>query len=142
MSTESVMPSKDPILCCPLLLPLSIFSRVRVLSNESVIHIRWSKYWRFSFSISLSNENSGLISFRTDWFDVLAVQGTLKSLPQHHSSKASIIYCSASFIVQLSQPYNAVHGVAKSQIRLSYFTFTFHFHSREKEMATYSSVLA
>ena len=92
------------ILCCPLLLP-SIFSSIRVFSNESALCIKWPKYWRFSFSISPSNEDSGLISFRTDWFDLLAVQGTLKSLLQHHSSKASILGCSAFFRIQLSHPY-------------------------------------
>ena len=93
------------ILCCPLLLPPSIFPSIRVFSNESVLHIRWPKYWSFSFSISPSNEYSGLISFRMDWLDLLAVQGTLRSLLQHHSPKASILQCSAFFIVQLSHPY-------------------------------------
>ena len=93
------------ILCHPLLLLPPIFSRIRVFSNESVLHIRWPKYWSFSFSISPSNEYSGLISFRMDWLDLLAVQGTLKSLHQRHSSKASILWCSAFFIVQLSHPY-------------------------------------
>ena len=105
MSIESVMPSNHLILCRPLLLLPSIFPSTRVFSNESVLHIRWPKYWSFSFNISLSNEYSGLISFRTEWFDLLAVQGTLKSLLQHHSSKASILRCSAFFIVQLSHPY-------------------------------------
>ena len=104
MSTESVMPSNHLIFCCPLLL-LSIFTSIRVLSNESVLPIRWPMCWRFSFSICPSNEYSGLISFRMDWLDLLAVQGTLKSLLQHHSSKASILQCSAFFIVQLSHPY-------------------------------------
>ena len=98
------MPSNHLILCCPLLLP-SIFPSIRVFSKESVLHIRWPKYWSFSFSISPSNEYSGLISFRMDWLDLLAAQGTLKSLLQHHSSKASILRCSAFFIVQLSHPY-------------------------------------
>ena len=102
MSTEFVIPSSHLILCCPLLLLPSIFSSIRVFSNESVFCIRWPKYWRFSFSISSYNEYSGLISFRMDWLDLLAVQGTLKSLLQHHSSKASILCCSAFFIVQLS----------------------------------------
>ena len=97
------MPSNHLILCHPLLLP-SIFPSIRVFSNESV-HIRWPKYWSFSFSISPSNEYSGLISFRMDWLDLLAVQGTLKSLLQHHSSKVSILWCSAFFIAQLSHPY-------------------------------------
>ena len=105
MSIELVMPSNHLILCYPLPLPPSIFPSIRVFSNESVLHIRWPKYWSFSFSISPSNEYSGLISFRTDWLDLLAVQGTLNSLLQHHSSKASILWCSAFFIVQLSHPY-------------------------------------
>ena len=104
-SNESVMPSNHLILCHPLLLLPSIFPSIRVFSNESVLCIRWSKYWRFSISISPSNEYSRLISFRLDWFDLLAVQGTLKSLLQHHSSKASIIWCSALFMVQTSHPY-------------------------------------
>ena len=104
MFIESVMPSNHLILCHPLLLPPPIFPSIRVFSNESVLHIRWAKYWSFSFNISPSNEYSGLISFRIDWFD-LAVLGTLKSLLQHHSSKASILWCSAFFIVQLSHPY-------------------------------------
>ena len=95
----SVMPSNHLILCCPLLLPPSIFPSISVFSNESILHIRWPKYWSFSFSISPSNEYSGLISFRMDWLDLLAVQGTRKSLLQHHSSKASILRCSAFFIV-------------------------------------------
>ena len=104
MSIKSVMPSNHLILSRPLLLP-SIFPRIRVFSSVSVIHIRWSKYWRLSFSISPSNEYSGLISFRLDWLDLLLVQGTLKSLLQQHSSKASILQCSAFFMVQLSHPY-------------------------------------
>ena len=102
---ESVMPSNHLILCCLLLLLPSIFPSIRVFSNESALHIRWPKDWSFSFSISPSSEYSGLISFRMNWFDLLAVQGTLKSLLQHHSSKASILRCSAFFIVQLSNPY-------------------------------------
>ena len=98
------MPSNHLILCCPLHLPPSIFPSIRVFSNESVHRIRWPNYWSFSFSISPSNEHSGLISFRMDWMDLLAVQGTLKSLLQHHSSKASILWPSAFFIVQLSHP--------------------------------------
>ena len=105
MSTESVMPSNHLILCCPLLLPPSIFPSIRVFSSESVLHIRWPKYWSFSFSVSPSNEYSELISFRMDWLDLLAVQGTLKSLLQHHSSKASILRHSAFFMVQLLHPY-------------------------------------
>ena len=104
MSIELVMPSNHLILCRPLLLP-SIFPRIRIFSSESVLLIRWPKYWSFSLSISPSNEYSGLISFRMDWLDLLAVQGTLKSLLQHHSSKASIPWCSAFFMVQLSHPY-------------------------------------
>ena len=105
MSIESVMPSNHLILCRLLLLLPSIFPRIRVFSNESALRIRWPKYWSFSFNISPSNEHPGLISFRMDWLDLLAVQGTLKSLLQHHSSKASILQCSAFFIVQLSHPY-------------------------------------
>ena len=105
MSIESVMPSNHLIPHRPLLLPPSIFPSIRVFSNESVLHIRWPKYWSFSFSISPSNEYSGLISFRMDWLDLLAVQETLKSFLQHHSSKASILRCLAFFIVQLSHPY-------------------------------------
>ena len=105
MSIESVMPSNHLILCRSLLLPPSIFPNTRVFSNESVLHIRWPKYWSFSFSISPSDEYSGLISFRMDWLDLLAVQGTFKSLLQHHSSKASVLWCSAFFIVQLSHPH-------------------------------------
>ena len=104
-SIESVMPSNHLILCHPLLLLPSIFPSIRVFSNKSVLRIRWPKYWSFSFSISPSNEYSGLISFRMDWVDLLAVQGTLKSLLQHHSSKASTLWHSAFFIVQLSHPY-------------------------------------
>ena len=105
MSIESVMPSNHLILCCPLLLLPSIFPSISVFSNESALHIRWPKYWSFSSSISPSNEHPGLISFRMDWLDLLAVQGTLKSLFQHHSSKASILLCSAFFIIQLSHLY-------------------------------------
>ena len=105
MSIESVMPSNHLILCCPLLLLPSIFLSIKVFSNESVLRIRWPKYWSFSFSISPSNEYSGLISFRMDWLDLLAIHGTLKSMLQHHSSKASILRRSAFFTVQLSHPY-------------------------------------
>ena len=104
MTIESVMPSNHLILCCPLLLLPSIFPSIRVFSDESALHIRWPKYWSFSFNISPSNEHPALISFRMGWLDLLAVQGTLKSL-QHHTSKASILRCSAFFIVQLSHPY-------------------------------------
>ena len=105
MSIELVMPSNHLMLCRPLLLLPSIFLNIRVFFPESVLHIRWSKYWSFSFSISPSNEYSGLISFRMAWLHLLAVQGTLKSLLQHHSSKASILQCSAFFTVQFSHPY-------------------------------------
>ena len=105
MSIESVMPSSHLILCCPLLLLPPIPPSIRAFSNESALPIRWPKYWSFSFSISPSNVYSGLISFRMDWLYLLAVQGTLKSLLQHHSSKASILPCSAFFTVQLSHPY-------------------------------------
>ena len=105
MSIESVMPSNHLILCCPLLFLPSIFPSIRVCSNELALCIRWPKYWSFSFNINHSNEYSGLISFRMDWLDLLAVQGTLKSLLQHYSSKTSILWCSAFFIVQLSHPY-------------------------------------
>ena len=105
ISIESVMPSNHLILCLPLLLLPSIFPSIRVFSNESALCIRWPKYWSFSFNISPSNEHPGLISFRMDWLDLLAVHGTLKGLLQHHSSKASILWCSVFFIVQLSHPY-------------------------------------
>ena len=105
MSIESVMPSNHLILCHPLFLLPSIFASIRVFSNESVLRIRWPKYWSFSFNISPSHEYSGLISFRMDWLDLLAVQGTLKSLLQHRSSKALILWRSAFFMVQISQPY-------------------------------------
>ena len=105
MSIESAMPSNHLILCRPLLLLTSIFPSIRVFSNQSALRIRWPKYWSFSFNISPSNEHPGLISFRMDWLDLLAVQGTLKSRLQHHSSKASILLSSAFFIVQLSQLY-------------------------------------
>ena len=119
MSIELVMPSSHLILCHPLLLLHSTFPSIRVVSNESALHIRWPKYWNFSFSISPSNEHSGLISFRMDWLDLFAVQGTLKSLLQHHSSKASILWHSALFIVQLSHPY-MTHG---KTIALTKWTF-------------------
>ena len=119
MSIESVMPSNHLILCRPLLLPPSISPSIRVFSNESVLHIRWPKYWSFCFSISRSNEYSGLISLRMDWLDLLAVKGTLKSLLQYHSSKASILQCSAFFIVQLSHPYMT----AGKTIALTRWTF-------------------
>jgi len=105
MSIKSVMPSNHLVLCHLLLFLPSIFPSIRVFSNESSLHMRWPKYWSFSFNISPSNEYSGLISFRTDWFDLLAVQGPLKSLLHHHSSKSSILWCSAFFIIQFSHPY-------------------------------------
>ena len=105
MSIESVVPSNHLILCCPLLLLSSLFPSIRMFSNESALCIRWLKYWSFSFNISLSSEHSGLISFSMDWLDLLAVQGTCKSLLQHHSSKASILQCSVFFTVQLSHLY-------------------------------------
>ena len=105
MSIESVMPSNCLVLCCSLLFLSSVFPSIRVFSNESVLCIRWPEYWSFNFSISPSSEYSGLISFRMDWLDLLAVQRTLKSLHQHRSSKASILQCSALFTVQLSHPY-------------------------------------
>ena len=119
MFTESVMPSNYLILCHPLLLLPPISPSIRVFSNESVLYIRWPKYWSFSFSISPSNEYSGLISFRMDWLDLLAAQGTLKSLLQHHSSRASILQRSAFFIVQLSHPYTT----AGKTIALTRLTF-------------------
>ena len=105
MSIELVMPSSHLILCCPLLLLLQIPPSIRVFSNESTLRMKWPKYWSFRLSISPSNEHLGLISFRMDWLDLLVLQGTLKSLLQHHSSKPSILWCSALFIVQLSHPY-------------------------------------
>ena len=108
MSIKSVMPSSHLILCRPLLLLPSVFPSIRVFSNESALRMRWPKYWSFNFSISPSNEHSGLISFRIDWLDLLAVQGTLKSLLQHHSSKASILQYSAFFIIQLSHPFKTL----------------------------------
>ena len=120
ISIESVMPSNHLILCRPLLLPPSIFPSIRVFSDESVLHIRLPKYWSFSFSISPSSEYSGVISFRMDWLDIFAVQGTLKSLLQHHSSKASILQHSAFFIVQLSHPYMTT-GKTKAVTRWTFF---------------------
>ena len=116
MSTESMMPSNHLILCHPLLLLPSVFPSIRVFFSESGFHIRWPKYWSFSFSISPSNEYSGLIFFRMDWLDLLEVQGTLKSLLQHHSSKTSVLWCSAFFTVRLSHPY-----VTTGKIWLLYF---------------------
>ena len=107
-SIKLVMPSNHLILCCPLFLLPSIFPSIRVFSNESVLHMRWPNYWSFNFNITSSNEYSGLISFRIDWFDILVVQGTLKSFLQHHSLKASILWCSVFFTVQLSHPYKTI----------------------------------
>ena len=119
MSIKSVMPSNHLILCRPLLLLPSIFPSIRVFSNESALYIRWPKYWSFSFNISPSSEHPGLISFRKDWLDLLAVQWTLKSLLQHHSSKVSILLCSAFFIVQLSYPYMTI-GKTKALTRWTF----------------------
>ena len=118
-SIESVVPFNYLFLCCPLLLLPSIFPSISVFSNESVLHIRWPNYWNFSFNIGPSNEYSGLISFRMDWLDLLAVQGTLKSFLQHHSSKASVLQCSAFFIIQLSHP----HMTTRKTIALTRWTF-------------------
>ena len=120
---ESVMPSNHLILCHPLLLLSLILPSIRVFSNASVLRIRWPKYWSFRLCISPSNEYSGLISFRIDWLDLLAIQGTLKSLLQHHSSKASILQCSAFFIVQLSHPYMITAVAAEKTIALTRRTF-------------------
>ena len=114
MSIMSVMLSSHLVLCCPLLLLPSVLPRIRAFSNKSVLPIWWPKYWSFSFSISPSNEYSGLTSFRIDWLDLLAVQGTLKSLLQHHSSKASILWCPAFFRVQLSHPYVTTVGIPEN----------------------------
>ena len=132
MSIESVMPSNHLILCHPLLLPLLIFPIIRVFSSESALRIRWPKYWSFSFSISPCNEYSGLISFRIDWFDLFAVQGTLKSFLQHHSSKASILQHSAFFIVRLSHP----HKTTEKTIALTRWT------SVSKVMSLFFNILS
>ena len=130
MSVESVMPSSHLILCCPLLLLPSIFPRIRVFSNETSLHIRWPKYWSFSFNISSSNEHPELISFRIDWLDLLAIQGTLKSLLKHHSSKASILQCSirmAFFFFLISLCYSLELCI---QMDISFlFSFAFYFSS-------------
>ena len=123
MSIKSVMPSSHLILCHPLLPPIP--PSIRVFSNESVLRMKWPKYWSFSFSISPSNEHPGLISFRMDWLDLLAVQGTLKSLLQHHSSKASIFRCSAFFIVQLSHPYLTTGKTIETYKIPSFFKYNF-----------------
>ena len=139
MSIELVMPSNHLILCCPLLLPPSIFPSIEVFSNESALRIMWPKYWSFSFSLSPSNEYSGLISFRIDSLDLLEIQGTLKSLLQHHSSKASSLRCLAFFIIQLSHPcmttgktIATVQGIAKSWTQLSAYTIMAHLEKFEK----------
>ena len=130
MSIELLMPSNHLILCHPLLLLPSVFPNIRVFSKESVLYIRWPKYWSFSFSISLSNEYLGLISFRIDWLDLLAVQGTLKSLLQHHSSKASILQCSAFFMVQLmhdwkNYSFDYMNLCQQRNVSAFYFIFIF-----------------
>ena len=148
MSFESVMPSSHLILCHPLLLPPSIFPSIRVFSNEPALHIRWLKFWSFYLNISPSNEHPGLISFRMDWLDLLAVQGTLKSLLQHHSSKASILWRSAFFIVQLSHPYMTT-GKTRALTRWTFvgkvMSLLLNMLSRlvmEKAMAAHPSTLA
>ena len=148
MSIESAMLSNHLILCRPLLLLTSIFPSIRLFSNESVLCIRWQKYWSYSFNISPSNEHSGLISFRMDWLDLLEVQGTLKSPLQHHSSKASILQCSAFFIDQLSHPYMTT-GKTIALTRWNFvdkvMSLLFNMLSRlamEKAMAPHSSTLA
>ena len=142
MSIESVMPSSHLILCCPLCLPPSIFPSIRVFSNESSLCIRWPNYWSFSFSISPSNEHPGLISFRMEWLDLLAVQGTLKSLLQQHSSKASILWCSAFFTAQVSHPYMTT-GKTMALIRQTFvgkvMSMLFNTLSRLVIMFTYTS---
>ena len=130
MSVESVMPSNHLILCHPLLLMPSIFLSIRVFSNESAVLIRWLKYWSFSFSISPSNEYSGLISFKIDWFDLVALQGTLKSLLQHHSLESSILWHSVFFMVQLSHLYMT----AGKTIALTMWTFVGKVHPRSKRL--------
>ena len=132
MSIESVMPSNHLILCCSLILLPSIFPSIRVFSDESALHIKWLKYWSFSFNISPSNEHPGLISFRKDWLDLLAVQGTLKSLFQDRSSEASILLSSAFFIVQLSHPYMTI-GKTITLTRWNYV---------EKVMLSWSNLLS
>ena len=141
------MSSSHLILCHPLLVLPSVFPSIRVFSNESTLHIRWPKYWSFSFTISSSNEYSGLISFRMDWLDLLAVQGTLKSLLQHHSSKALILQCSAFFIVQLSHPYMTT-GKTRALTRrhkrtkfLNYFLITYCMSHLKKKNLCYSNTI-
>ena len=145
MSIEVVMPSNHLLLCRPLLLPPSIFPNIRVFSNESVLHIRWPKYWSFIFSISTPNEYSGLISFRIDWLNLLAVQGTLKSLLQYHSSKGLVLQCLAFFMVQLSHPYTTTGkiialttqtsvGKVMSLLFNTLYRFVIVFHSKSKHL--------
>ena len=136
MFIESVMPSNHLILCHPLLLLSSIFPSIKVFSSESLLHIRWPKYWSFSFSISPSNEYSGLISFRIDWFDLLTVQGTLKSLLQHHSSKASILRRSAFSTVQLSHPYMTTGKTTALNIWTFVGKFSILFHYEHRQQTT------
>ena len=139
MSIQSVMPSNPLILCHPLLLPHSIFPSIRVFSNETVLRIRQPKDWSFSFSISPSNEYSGLISFRMDWLDLLAVQRTLKSLLQHHSSKASVLWCSAFFMVQLSHPYMTTGKTIALTIHLCFLIHCLHLYSSSsKEQVSFN----
>ena len=134
MSTELVMPSNHLIFCCPLLLLSSIFPSIRVFSNKLALRIRWPEYWSFSFSISLSNEYSGLTSFRIVWFDLLAVQGTLKSLLQCHSSKAVILQASAFFIVQLAHPYMTTGKTKLPRNKFKIFNFTYLIFSRSEKL--------
>ena len=135
MSIESVMPSNSLILCCPLLLLPSILPSIRVFSNESVLHIRWPQHWSFSFSTSPSNVYSGQISFRINWFDLLAIQCTLKSLLQHHSSKASVLPCSSFSVVQLSHPY-VTTGKTIASTR-----WTFHYKDKDGTLKEISSLI-
>ena len=142
LSVASVMPSNHLILCCPLLLPPSIFPSIRVFSNESVLCIRWPKDWSFSFSTNATNEYSGLISFRIDWLALLAVQGTLKSLLQHHSSKVLILLCSAFFIVQFSHPYMIIgKTIALTRWTFVDYQWSIIFSKAEKTQSPSSTVL-
>ena len=145
MSIESMMPSNHLIICCPLRLPPSIFPSIRVFSNESTLCIRWPEYWSYSFRINPSNYYSGLVSFGMDWFDDLAVQGTLKNLLQHHSSKASILWCSAFFIVQLSHPLGSLVAQLIKNLPAMWETWVRSLNwedSLEKGRALHSSILA
>ena len=136
MSIESMMPSNHFILCLPLLLLPSIFPSISIFSNESALHIRWPKYWSFNFSISLSNEYSGLISFRIDWLDLLAVQEILKSLFQYHSSKVSVLQCLACFMVQLSHLYMTTEKTMALTIRTFVSKVMFLLFNRKRKMAS------